>query len=200
MAVAIILKTPDFNQKVTEEKVIYVDAAYKFSESLPNKNVLGVVGDFDSLGYIPKNNEIVLLNEEKDFTDGERAVLFAKECGETEIVIYGAYGGRLEHILGNIALLKVAQKLGLKSKIKLENGFMELLGTGKYRFSMKRNGKASFIPYGGNCSFLKSEGLYYKLDGLTLMPDNTRGISNVATSEEISFEILNGETLFIYDT
>ena len=199
MAVAIILKSPEFNDTVTEKKVIYADAAYKFAARLKDKTVLGVVGDFDSLQHIPKEEKIVLLHEEKNFTDGERAVVYAKECGEKEIVIYGAYGGKIEHILGNIALLKIAKENGLKAAIKSEGFITELLGAGKHRFAVKENSKVSLIPYGGDCVFGKSSGLYYPLDNLTLTAADTRGISNVAENAEIVFDILKGEALIIYE-
>ena len=199
MAVAIILKAPEFNDTVTEKKVIYADAAYEFADRFKDKIVLGVVGDFDSLGYEPKEEKIIRLNEEKNFTDGERAVNFAKECGEKEIVIYGAYGGKIEHILGNIALLKIAKENGLKAKIKFKDCITELLCEGKHRFTVKEKSKVSLIPYGGNCVFGRSEGLYYPLDSLTLTPADTRGISNVAVNSETVFDILKGETLIIYE-
>lgn len=199
MAVAIILKAPEFNDTVTEKKVIYADAAYRFADRLNGKIVLGVVGDFDSLKYVPQEEKIVLLDEEKNFTDGERAVLYAKECGEKEIVIYGAYGGKIEHVLGNIALLKIAKANGLKAQIKFKDCITELLFEGKHRFVVKEKSKVSLIPYGGNCVFGRSKGLYYPLDGLTLTPADTRGISNVAVSSEIALEILKGETLVIYE-
>ena len=199
MAVAIILKSPEFNDTVTEKNVIYADAAYKFADRLKGKTVLGVVGDFDSLRYIPNQEKVVLLDEEKNFTDGERALLYAKECGETEIVIYGAYGGKIEHVLGNITLLKIAKDNGLKAVIKSGNCITELLGAGEYGFYVKEKSKVSLIPYGGNCMFKCSEGLYYPLDGLTLTSADTRGISNVAEKSEITVSIIKGEALIIYE-
>ena len=199
MAVAIILKSPEFNDTVTEKNVIFVDAAYKFADRLKNKTVLGVVGDFDSLGRAPDNEKIVLLDEEKNFTDGERAVFYAAECGETEIVVYGAYGGKIEHVLGNIALLKIAKNLGLKAVIKSGETFTELLGVGENEFYVKEKSKVSLIPYGGNCVFKCSEGLYYPLGGLTLTPSDTRGISNVAEKSGITVSIIKGEALIIYE-
>ena len=199
MAVAIILNSPEFNDRISEKKVIYADGAYKFADFFKDKTVIGVVGDFDSLKYIPDKERVVLLNEEKNFTDGERAVLYAKECGESEVVIYGAFGGKTEHILGNIALLKIAKNLGLKAKLKSETRFTELLGVGEYGFSVKEKSKVSLVPYGGNCSFGKSKGLYYPLDGLTITPADTRGISNVAEDSTITVNIVAGETLIFYE-
>ena len=116
MKVAIILKAPSLSVEVTERNVIYADAAYKFKNQIGDKNVIAVVGDFDSLKVAPENENIVPLNVEKDFTDGERAIRYAKEVGAEKVVVYGAYGGKTEHVLGNIALLKIAKNLGHRRK------------------------------------------------------------------------------------
>ena len=137
MKVAVILKAPSLSVEVTEQNVIYADAAYKFKNQIGDKNVLAVVGDFDSLKAAPKNENVISLQVEKDFTDGERAIRYAKEVGATEAVIYGAYGGMMEHVLGNIALLNIAKNLGLKAVIKDENGYTELIDC-KWQNNLKR--------------------------------------------------------------
>lgn len=197
MKVAIILKAPTLNVAVAEENVIFADAGYKFKDSIGEKNILAVVGDFDSLKAVPENENAVFLQVEKDFTDGERAVRYAKEIGATEIVIYGAYGGKMEHVLGNLALLKIAKNIGLKAKIKDQNGVTELLD-GKWNKQLKIGSLLSLIPYGGDCSFVASKGLYYPLAGLTLTTADTRGISNVVESADVEIEILHGQALVFY--
>ena len=197
MKVAIILKAPSLSVEVTERNVIYADAAYKFKNQIGNKNVIAVVGDFDSLKVAPENENIVPLNVEKDFTDGERAIRYAKEVGAEKVVVYGAYGGKTEHVLGNIALLKIAKNLGLNTVIKDENGYTELID-GKWQKQLETGSSLSLIPYGGSCSFLSSKGLYYPLNGLTLTPADTRGISNVVNEQNVEIEISNGESLVFY--
>ncbi len=198
MKVAIVLKAPELNSTVTEDNVIYADAGYNFANKIGKKNVLGVVGDFDSLGNAPTGEKIVGLEVEKNFTDGERAVRYAKEMGANEIVIYGAYGGKIEHILGNITLLKIAESIGLKAVIK-DGATVTHLISGKVTINAKKGGTLSLIPYGGNCSFKSSKGLYYPLDGLTLTPCDTRGISNVIENEKLTIEIISGDALVIYE-
>jgi thiamine pyrophosphokinase len=197
MEIAVILKTPSLSVEVTEQNVIYADAAYKFKSQIGNKNVLAVVGDFDSLKFAPENENIVPLNVEKDFTDGERAIRYAKEVGAEKVVIYGAYGGKMEHVLGNIALLNIAKNLGLKAVIKDENGYAELIDC-KWQKQLETGGLLSLIPYGGSCSFLASKGLYYPLNSLTLTPADTRGISNVVSEKTVEIEILSGQSLVFY--
>lgn len=197
MKVAIILKSPEFNEKVKEEFVIYADAGYKHKSAVGNKKIIAVVGDFDSLKEAPQNQTTVLLNKEKNYTDGEYALRYAVQTGAKEIVIYGGYGGKPEHVLGNLALLGIAEKLGVKASIKHGDYTTELL-CGNVCLKVKKGGALSLIPFGGDCTFKKSEGLYYPLINLTLTPFDTRGISNVAQNENVVLEIESGKALCIY--
>jgi thiamine pyrophosphokinase len=198
MDIAVILKAPFLTEKVIEEKVIYADAGYKFKDLVGEKEILAVVGDFDSLKTPPKDQKTINLNVEKDFTDGERAIRYAVELGAKNISIYGAYGGNIDHILGNIALLKIAKELGVNAVVK-DDGKNTVLISKESRFKVKKGGTVSIIPYGGDCSFIDSKGLYYPLKDVTLTTKDTRGISNRAESQEIIINIKSGEALIIYE-
>lgn len=199
MKTAVILNCPDLKDEVKESSVIYADGAYRFKDRLKDKKTLAIVGDFDSLGYVPCVDKVLRLEPEKNLTDGERAVRLAYETGVKEIAIYGAYGGKTEHILGNIALLKIANNLGLNAEI-IDGAFVTELISGEWRKKMKKGGALSLIPYGGDCSFAGSEGLYYPLENLTLTSGDTRGISNVSVTETVALKINSGEALVIYET
>lgn len=70
-----------------------------------------IVGDFDSvdpavLAFYRKMEHIVWeVPAGKDDTDTELALKRAMAMGAGEIVILGATGGRLDHMIGNIQLL-----------------------------------------------------------------------------------------------
>lgn len=198
MRTAILLNAPKMDDDITESDVIVADGGYRFKDKLKDKNIVAVVGDFDSLGYEPEEKNVIKLSPEKNLTDGERAVILAKEKGYTEIVIYGAYGGKIEHILGNIALLKIAKNLGMSAEIK-DGDFTTELISGRWQGKVKKGGSLSLIPYGGDCVFNFSHGLYYTLDNLTLTNGDTRGISNVATAENVKIDIKSGESLVIFN-
>jgi thiamine pyrophosphokinase len=198
MKVGIILKAPFLDCVVEEQSVIFADAGYKYKEQIGNKNILAVVGDFDSLGLPPKDEKVLGLEVEKNFTDGERAIRFAVENGYNEISIYGGYGGKIEHILGNIALLKIAKNLGAKARIIEKDSITELIDNEGW-YSVKKDATVSLIPYGESCCFSKSQGLYYPLDNITLTNADTRGISNKAIDNKIYIKFNNGLALLIYD-
>ena len=51
-------------------------------------------------------NALVVPTPDQDFADLEKAVLLARERGATHIAMLGATGGRMDHTLGNFALLQ----------------------------------------------------------------------------------------------
>ena len=81
-----------------------------------------IVGDFDSVNpdtleyfHDKEQIEVCMLNPEKDDTDTEYAIREAIRRGAMEIVVIGATGTRIDHVLGNISLLGI----GLEEQIKI---------------------------------------------------------------------------------
>ena len=77
------------------------------------------VGDFDSattksLEYFERKGqtEIHRLNPIKDDTDTEYAIRLAIREGARSIVLLGATGSRIDHVLGNISLLGIGLESG----------------------------------------------------------------------------------------
>lgn len=71
-----------------------------------------VIGDFDSLGFIPKSDRVAVFPVEKDDTDSMLAIKKGIEMGCDFFLIYGALGGRLDHTLANIQALEYLTKHG----------------------------------------------------------------------------------------
>lgn len=82
-----------------------------------------LVGDFDSLG----EEEVVALGAagarvvrhavRKDFTDTEAAIAESLTHGAGEVVLAGALGGGLDHLLGNLAALRGAARRGSAARL-----------------------------------------------------------------------------------
>ena len=82
------------------------------------------VGDFDSvdpqvLARFQQRGPIRFERHrpEKNETDTELAFTIAEETGVTDIVLMGATGTRLDHVLSNIHLLKAAMDRGLSCQV-----------------------------------------------------------------------------------
>ena len=64
----------------------------------------GIIGDFDSLGYIPRGADVFPV--EKDDTDSMLAVRKGLELGYRNFELYGALDGpRLDHTIANLQTL-----------------------------------------------------------------------------------------------
>ena len=81
-----------------------------------------ILGDFDSINglvldyYINKGITIEKFKPEKDYSDTDLAYRKAVEMGAKEVILFGATGTRVDHMLGNIGIMLKA----LKDNIHLE--------------------------------------------------------------------------------
>ena len=82
-----------------------------------------ILGDFDSIDkkvlekYKTQKITIYELKPEKDFTDTEEAINLAIKLKSSEFVIIGAIGTRIDHVLANINVLKIALDNNIKAQI-----------------------------------------------------------------------------------
>ncbi len=159
------------------------------------------LGDYDSLSYLPEPLPTEIYPSEKNFTDGEIALLRALKRGAEEIEIYGGGGGREDHFLGNLQLLYLSLSLGARAVMRNNNSLI-FAGTGRIVLDGFEGKTLSIVPFGGNAHIIESSGLKYPLCGLDLVYGSTRGISNVAVSGKAHIlthdrvlVLVNGETL-----
>ena len=88
-----------------DDYVICADCGYEFASRCGFKPDI-VIGDMDSLGYLPPFEKIVL-PVRKDDTDTHYAVEYALKKGYKEVVIVGGIGGsRIDHMFANIQTLR----------------------------------------------------------------------------------------------
>lgn len=191
----------DFAKKWMEQYqpdyIITADSGMEFMrriERIPDM----IIGDFDSvdsetLAVFQVQQGIVWkeLNPIKDDTDTESAIRQAMSLGAEEIAILGGTGTRLDHVLGNIALLGIGlgesvsiQLVDTHNRIRMIDKPMQI--TQKEQFGKY----ISLVPYNGEVTHLYLKGFKYPLADYTLKGFNTLGISNEIIEEtaEISFE------------
>ena len=80
-----------------------------------------ILGDFDSLGYVPDGKNIEVHKVEKDDTDMMLSVERAVESGYNEIEIFGGTGGRIDHTVANFQTMLWASKQNVKIKMTDKN-------------------------------------------------------------------------------
>lgn len=185
------------------EDADYLIAADKGAEVFYEYEVMPhiLIGDFDSANRLVidyfRNVEMVKFLPEKDYTDSELAFNKALEKGSEEIVLLGCTGSRLDHVLGNLGLLRKALELNKKAKIKDDNNTI-LLIEGKTTLYGNCGQTISFQCYGDVVKKLSIEGGKYSLKEYDLQIGDSRTVSNEFTNTPIKVDFLSGKLLVIY--
>ena len=156
-----------------------------------------LIGDFDSLGYIPAN--AVVLPVQKDVTDMEAAVADAEKKGCDTFYIYGGTGNRLDHTLGNIAILIALSKKGKRAFLCDRNYTVTAVTNGTVHFDASDRGTVSVFAADKEVHNVTIEGLLYPLKHATLTNDVTLGVSNELTGQNACISVGSG-TLVIVKT
>ena len=161
-----------------------------------------LIGDLDSVNEEDLDRcmqwgvEVLRFPSEKDETDLELAVRDALQRGFSEIIITCALGKRLDHTLGNLALLALPE---LKSSHALiSNGATTItLINDQIALETYPGALISLLPWGQPVHGVTTTGLQYALEDVTLYPWKTRGLSNVATSNRVTVSVKSGQ-LFLF--
>lgn len=197
MKVAIILNCGhQIKRKIKADKVLCCDGGY----SVCPVDADVILGDFDSL-EMPADVDIPIVKHDthKDASDGELAVYYSKEnLGADEIVLYGVTGGRQDHVLCNLAIMRLAHDLGMKVKAE-EDGLDLYYVEGEFDIPTQKGETISILPYGERALVTDSENLEYPLDELVLTSCDSRGLSNVSLGGKIHINVkLGGVFVFRY--
>ena len=176
--------------------VVVADGGYdKAKEQLERIDLL--VGDMDSVLCEPTDGvEIIKLIPEKDYTDGEIAVLKMIEKGVDDLDIYWAMGGRCDHFLGNISLL--GRCLENKCKARLVSNIEVIeIACGDFEMHGVSGKTISLFPFSEKLHILTSQGLKYPTEDLVLTQNVAMGISNVAQEDDVYIHAISGNYLVI---
>ncbi|MFW5894285.1 MAG: thiamine diphosphokinase [Verrucomicrobiota bacterium] len=155
-----------------------------------------VIGDMDSLppGIWPGTLRFEY-PEEKDRTDAELAVEYALKEGYEKVWMIAATGGRLEHTLGNIAI--VARYPGKVFLLDGDSVVCAVAANQEYAPVTKIGSVVSVIPVGSDVPVVTTSGLKYLLNGQPLI-HATHGVSNVALAEKVRIQVKEGCVLICH--
>jgi len=156
-----------------------------------------ILGDFDSVsGEILEKYKAkgVLINKfpaQKDFTDMELGISEAIRAGVGEIVLLAAFGGRVDHMLGNIDNMVQALKNGISIAIYDEKQHLYLLDCGR-SFNYKKGTIISLLPFSGEVKGVTTQNLSYPLKNETLTKGCSRGVSNIFLEDMAKIDFISG--------
>ncbi|SHI68703.1 thiamine diphosphokinase [Clostridium amylolyticum] len=183
----------------------YTICADKGGEYLLDINLVPhmLIGDFDSISEesLKKFSEKRVLIQrypvEKDYTDTEICVMEALEHNPDEIVMLGCTGSRLDHVIGNIGLLKRCLDKNVKAYIKDENNVIFLMDKPD-TFTGEKDKIISLQAFTEEVSGLNISGVKYPLKGYNLKSWSAYTVSNVMINKKIDISFEKGILMVIF--
>ena len=161
-----------------------------------------LIGDLDSIessvlaDWKAQGVRVIQHPVDKDQTDLELALVYAKEAGATQIAVLGGLGKRWDHSIANLLLLANPQFNGLD--IVFVHGEQKLFVVkGEKRLSAKPGQRVSLLPLSGDVKRVTTRGLKYSLKAEALLFGSSRGVSNVVINDDPQIEVQNGVLLCV---
>ena len=161
-----------------------------------------VTGDFDSL----TGEEIAALQErgvqivptpDQNYTDFDKALTFAEEeLNADSIRVFGASGGRLDHLYSNLSALI---KHGRRAEARLvdETGETWLLKAENVLVGTDLPGRTLSLLAFGPVTGITTSGLRWPLTNEFLAPGVRDGTSNEIVAETVTIEVGVGDLLIL---
>ena len=157
-----------------------------------------VIGDFDSLGYIPSGCKVIRHPERKDDTDSLLAIKYAWDLGYRIFVLLGCCGGqRPDHTVANISSLVWLSERDSIGYLVGEEYAYTVIKNGSIRFSKENTGDISVFSISKISRGVFENGLSYTLLDGELSFDYPMGVSNSFISNDAVVSVKEG-TLLIY--
>lgn len=161
-----------------------------------------LLGDMDSVsaGTLARregSTEMERLPCEKDDTDGGHAMEVALSRGATEITILGALGGRMDHALANLMLLKRAHEGGAFAQI-LDERVRIVRIDGEITLRGAKGDTISLIPIGEAHGVTLTGCYYHSQEALSFDFVHPLGVSNVVTQDEARITVKAGDLLLFH--
>ncbi len=180
-----------------EDFVLAVDAGYRFLEGKESRVNL-VLGDYDSLRYIPRHPNVIVLKPEKDDTDMRAALREGIRAGYERFCIYCGTGGRLDHTIANLQLLAELAMEGKQGFLFDRNSVVTAITDKSLTFPGGTSGYVSVFSHTEQSVGVYLHGLKYRLEDAVLTSTYPLGVSNEFTGEESRITVRKGTLLVFF--
>ena len=158
-----------------------------------------VIGDFDSLGQAPKEDQVVTLPTVKDVTDTWAAIDWAVKRGFRIFHLYGCTGGRVEHTLANIQTAAALAEKGMQCLIFDRSQIITAISGTTVVFPPEAEGFLSVFAYTDICRGVTLKGLKYELDHAELTNRFPLGVSNEFIGRQAKVTVGTGIAVLVYN-
>ena len=192
--VAIVLNSPTLTRLPQEDE--FVICADGGASHIQKADIL--LGDMDSIQSSISATKTIVLPVHKDVTDGEFAIRYAIDNLDTsEINLYGVSGGRIDHVLGNLALFSIAHEKGIPTYGRDDN--LDIYFVDKeLSLKTKENDTISIVPFNKD-AVVSLSGFEYPAQNLTIPVNATLGISNRAIEENVKISVITGSAFVFHN-
>lgn len=176
--------------------IIAADGGFRHTQQLDLEPDC-VLGDFDSLGYVPANASVFPV--EKDDTDAMLSVRHGLKLGYQKFLLYGSLEGkRLDHTVANFQALQYLADQGCRGYLIGKDQIVTVVKNGTLSFLPGAEGIVSVFCMGADAQGVTLEGLKYPLYNGTLTAGFPLGVSNHFTGNKAEICVENGSLLVIF--
>lgn len=135
---------------------------------------------------------------DKDRTDLAIALDAAMARSPRRVTVVGGHGGRLDHLVANVALLAADAYAEVVMTARMGDASVAVARDGRVTEIAGRPGDlVSLIPMHGVANGVTTTGLRFALDGDDLSPGSSRGVSNELTGPRATITLRAGVVLVI---
>ncbi len=158
-----------------------------------------IVGDFDSLEYIPEGKNVFKYPIKKDDTDLIIAIKTGLNKGFKNFEIYGCLGGqRLDHTIATIQSLAFANENSATAVVHSDSSSLTLLENKTINFSDKCEGYVSIFSYTDNAE-VSVNNLLYPLSNAVINNTHPLGVSNEFTGKKAFITCHKGKIIVTWN-
>lgn len=183
--------------KTAGDLIIAADAGYL---NLKNNNIKPdyLIGDFDSLPEVPDFKNIISYPTEKDDTDLLLSVKKALDLGFKKIKIYGALGGRIDHSIANLQILRYIKEHKAQGYIVGMNEVITVIENEKIIFDKSCMGTISIFALSKQALGVNIKNLKYEIQNKTLGYSYPIGVSNEFIGKEAVVAVKEGSLILVF--
>lgn len=180
-----------------QDFVIAADGGYAKLQQLGVEADL-ILGDFDSLGYVPDAPNVLTHPIEKDDTDMMLAAKEGLSRGFDTFVLVGGVGGkRYDHTIANLQTLGFLSENGCRAYLLGGGAVYTVINNGTLTLPARDSGTVSVFCHGSVARGVLIEGLYYTYDG-TLTCNDPTAVSNKFCGKEARISVEDGALLIVW--
>lgn len=172
----------------------FVIAADGGASAAPRIDLL--IGDLDSLPADTTARLVERHPEAKDASDLELALDAALGREPERVLVLGGAAGRLDHLLGVLLLLGSDRYGDVELDARLGAAGVHVVRRARV-LSGTSGETISLFALHGPATGVRTRGLVYPLDGETLEPGSSRGLSNAFAAIEATVELADGVLLAV---